>query len=64
MCAATAKQMEISLSSPPFRVRPVRTVGPVRTHRAGRTGRGVRRVRKREAVMDGDWVGDQAFLSK
>ena len=64
MCAATAKQMEISLSSPPFRVRPVRIVGPVRTGRTASTGRGVRGVRQRGHVICGAWFRDQAFLSR
>ena len=57
MCAATAKQMEISLSSPSFRVRPVRIVGPVRTGRTRRTSKG-----KRGNGIGGVWLRGSGVL--
>lgn len=64
MCAATAKQMGIGLSSPPFSRSSrtgswPRTDGPCGADGTGRTPR-----TSMVNVMDGDWGGDQAFLSR
>lgn len=65
MCAATAKQMGIGLSSPPFS-RPSRTERWFRTDETfgeNRTGR-TSRTSKGECLWMGIEVGNQAFLSR